>query len=61
MTWNEDVLLDVLREDHGPLDWRAVAEGLDFPECDLSKPEVRVICRCLLPVCVRCVSVHRGD
>ena len=45
MTWDADVLIDLVNDDHGPMDWRAVAEGLDFPEADLSRPEVPVATR----------------
>jgi hypothetical protein len=46
MTWDADVLIDLVNDDHGPFDWRAVASELDFPEADFSRAEV---CAC---VCV---------
>ena len=39
-TWDVEVLLNLLAEDHGPVDWRAVVEGLDFAECDLTANDV---------------------
>ncbi len=40
MTWDADVLIDLVNDDHGPFDWRAVASELDFPEADFSRAEV---------------------
>ena len=49
MTWDADVLIDLVNDDHGPFDWRAVASELDFPEADFSRAEV---CACV------CVLAH---
>ena len=43
MTWDADVLVDLVNDDHGPFDWRAVASELDFPEADFSRAEVCVL------------------
>lgn len=39
-SWDVDVVLDVLRRDHGPIDWNLVVAGLDFPGADFSRSDV---------------------
>ncbi len=39
-SWDVDVLLDVVRDDFPSMDYKQVVACLDFPGCDLQRPEV---------------------